>query len=107
MSFRRDQGVKFPPGTIIAEFCTGSDALNFCHSKGMKEYCVTPGINQMFAVRVRIPESEAAIPSHGPAATQPVSESSGLGGFSLLAFTDKGKAALESVIRRLPHTGDL
>lgn len=52
-------------------------------------------------------ESGAASPSHGPAATQPVSESSGLGGFSLLAFTDKGKAALESVIRRLPHTGDL
>lgn len=103
--FRRDANMVLPPGTLIAEFCIGSDALDFCHSKGMKDYCVTPGINQTYAVRVRIPESEAAIPSHGPAATRPVSESSGSGGFSIVAFTDKGKAALETLVRRLPHTG--
>lgn len=53
-------------------------------------------------------ESGAASPSSGAdGVTRPVRQCTESGGFSLLAFTDKGKVALESVIRRLPHTGDL
>lgn len=51
--FRRDSNTEIAPGTIIAEFGSGPDALAFCRMKGDKAFSVTAGINHMFAVRKR------------------------------------------------------
>ena len=48
--FRRDTNIRPVPGTIVAEFACGSEALEFASSKG---YTVTAGINHPFAVRVK------------------------------------------------------
>ena len=50
--FRRDTSLQPPAGMIIAEFTSGQDALSFARSKGPL-YTVTPGINHVYAVRVR------------------------------------------------------
>lgn len=46
-----DSHITPPPGTMIAEFANGQDALDFSRLKGRK-YTVTPGVSFVFAVRV-------------------------------------------------------
>lgn len=86
--FRRDAAIKPRPGTIIAEFTNGQDALDFVRTQREKgnDYSVTPGINHMYAVRVAIPMER----------------------FGIVALTDRGKAAMPALTRmleafELPH----
>ncbi len=87
--FRRDAHIKPRPGTIIAEFTNGPDALEFAQNQRAKgkDYVVTAGINHMFAVRVAIPFDS----------------------FGIMALSDRGKAAMPALTKmleafeRLPH----
>lgn len=49
--FRRDTQIQPSPGTIIAEFANGQDVLDFKRLKG-PGYYISPGINQVYALRV-------------------------------------------------------
>jgi hypothetical protein len=56
--FRRDSRLEVAPGTVIAEFASGTLALQFMKFCLPKGYTVTAGVNLPFAVRKRL-ESDA------------------------------------------------
>lgn len=53
---RRSTDREPPPGTPIAEFANGHDALEFVKVCKDKTYTVTIGVNMPFAVHKAIPE---------------------------------------------------
>jgi hypothetical protein len=52
---RRSTDREPPPGTPIAEFANGHDALEFVKVCKDKTYTVTSGVNLLFAVHKAIP----------------------------------------------------
>jgi hypothetical protein len=55
----------------------------------------------------RLPESDA-VPTHGPDSCRPAPKVPESGrGFQLKAHTPQGAAWIESLLARLPHSGDL
>ncbi len=105
--FRRDAQILPAPGSIVAEFSNGQQALRFARENG---YTVTAGINYPFAVRIPCEEpteSVAASPS-GPDSRPPAPTPSETGGgFQLRARTAYGQLALDALLARLPRTGDV
>lgn len=104
-TFQRDTGISPPAGTIVAEFVCPKDARNFAKQYG---YSVTAGINYPYAVRVPVLESADDVRHVAATAAAPTPSTSAQGprGFTLLAFTPKGKAAVPTIQRALDSLFD-
>lgn len=89
---RRDSAIKPPPGTVIAEFANGEDALLFARLKGRGFY-ISAGINLVFAVRTALESTPAVSPGPGraPATPNPLGVA---GRFELTALTERGREML-------------
>ena len=83
---RRDKAAELPPGTVIAEFANGEDALLFARMKGPRFY-VSPGINHfVFAVRTALGSvEETATPPGGLEGPPAITPTPGVvaGGFAV------------------------
>lgn len=95
--FRRDR-TELAPGTVIATFANPIDAKDFIRYCKDNTFCVTGSVDG-FAVRKKIPESDAARAPGADGATRPVSECAESGGFSLRALTPKGERLLPELAR--------
>lgn len=88
------------PGTVIAEFLSGSDALHFKDRCCDESYTVTAGINLPYAVRKAEPNQFADVTTPAVNLTERLR-------LRLVGVTDRGRAGVESIQRRLPHGEDL